>query len=183
MYCDNDISRVLLTPQQIDNTVTSLANRISEDYADKNLLLVGLLKGSFVFMADLIRKLTVPCRTEFMAVSSYGSGTRSCGKVTITKDLSVNIDDCDVLVVEDILDTGITAACVTDILSKRNPASLRLCSFLDKPERRQVPITADYVGVTVPDEFVVGYGLDYDERYRNLDCLCVLKPEVYSDKA
>ncbi len=182
MYCDKDIERVLLTSREIDAAVSSLAKRISEDYSDKNLLLVGLLKGSFVFMADLIRKLTVPCKTEFMAVSSYGAGTCSSGKAAVTKDLTIDIANYDVLIVEDIVDTGITVSCVRDILSNRNPKSLRVCSFLDKPERRRVPIEADYVGAVIPDEFVVGYGLDYDERYRNLDCLCVLKKETYSVK-
>lgn len=177
----NDIQKVLITEEEIDVIVKKLGERITEDYKDKNLLMVGILKGSTVFMADLIRAVKVPCRIDFMAVSSYGSGTMSTGAVKIIKDLDIDLEGYDLLIVEDILDSGKTLHYITNILKTRRLRSIRICTFLDKPERRQVDLKADYCGAEVPDEFVVGYGLDYDEKYRNLPFLGVLKPEVYSN--
>lgn len=177
---NNDVERVLLSAEEIDNIVKNLGKQISEDYKDKNLLMISVLKGSVVFMADLMRAVTIPCRIDFMAVSSYGSGTTS-GSFKIKKDLDINLEGYDLLIVEDILDSGKTLSHLVDMLSLRNPRSIKICTFLDKPERRVNDITADYSGCTVPDEFVVGYGLDYDEKYRNLPYLGVLKPSVYGE--
>lgn len=177
----DDIKDVLLTEEQISEVVTRLGKQISEDYKGKNLVLVSVLKGSVVFMADLMRAIDIPCSIDFMVVSSYGSSTESKGSVKIIKDLDLNLDGLDLLIVEDILDTGRTLAALIDILKMRNPKSVKICTFLDKPARRIADIQADYSGVCVPDEFVVGYGLDYAERYRNLPYLGVVKPEVYSD--
>ena len=145
-------------------------------------MLISVLRGSFVFMADLTRKITLPCTVDFMAVSSYRKGTTSSGQVQITKDLSDDIEGKDILVVEDILDSGNTLSYLMKLLQARHPASIRLCTLLDKPERRVVPVQADYVGFTIPDEFVVGYGLDYAEKYRNLPYIGVLKPSVYEEQ-
>jgi hypoxanthine phosphoribosyltransferase len=146
------------------------------------LLLVSVLKGSIVFMADLMREITVPCEIDFMCVSSYQSGTTSTGAIKIIKDLDINLEGKDVLIVEDILDSGRTLSHLKSILMTRNPRSFRICTLLDKPERRVVPdLLSDYSGAEVPDEFVVGYGLDYDEKYRNLPYIGILKREVYSE--
>ena len=138
-----------------------------------------ILKGSVVFMADLMRAITIPCRVDFMSVSSYGSGVKTSGVVKIVKDLDIPLAGYDLLVVEDILDSGMTLSYILELLQSRGPRSMRLCTLFDKPERRTVDITAHYVGTTVPDAFIVGYGLDYDERYRNLPFVGILKPEVY----
>ena len=175
----NDIENILLTKEQIEETVFSLGGKISRDYAGKNLLLVGLLKGAAVFMSDLMRAIEIPAAIDFMAVSSYGSGTKSSGVVKIVKDLSIDISDYDVLVVEDILDSGMTLSYILEILTAKNPRSIRLCTLLSKPSRRVVPIEADYEGHIIPDEFIVGYGLDYGEKYRNLPFIGVLKKSVY----
>lgn len=177
-----DIERILLTAEEIKDIVSGLGRRISEDYADKNLLIVSILKGSFVFMADLIRSVDIPCRVDFIAVSSYGAGTETTGEVKIKKDLDINLGEYDILLVEDILDTGTTLEYISEMLKARNPRSVRICALLDKPERRTAAVKADYVGASVPDEFVAGYGLDYAERYRNLPYLGVLKPSVYGGK-
>ncbi len=174
-----DVEKILLTEEEIAQKVTALGRQISEDYKGKNLLLISVLKGSVVFMADLMRAITIDCKIDFMAVSSYGSGTRSSGTVKIIKDLDINLEGYDLLVVEDILDSGNTLSQLKQILLNRNPRSFKICTFLDKPERRTAEIEADYVGFKIPDAFVVGYGLDYDEKYRNLPCLGVLKPSVY----
>lgn len=174
-----DIKDVYYSEETLRNIVKDLGGRISEDYKDKNLLLVSVLKGSVVFMADLMRAITVPCEIDFMCVSSYASGTTSSGVVKIIKDLDINLEGKDVLIVEDILDSGRTLNYIISILEKRNPASIKICTLLDKPERRVVDLYADYSGAEVPDEFVVGYGLDYDEKYRNLPYVGVLKEEVY----
>lgn len=175
----NDIKEVYYSEAQLAAIVERLGRQISEDYKFKNLLLVSVLKGSVVFMADLMRQISVPCAIDFMAVSSYGSGTTNSGVVKIIKDLDVNLEGCDLLIVEDILDSGRTLSYIKSLLLGRNPASIRICTLLDKPERRTVDLQADYVGGTVPDEFVVGYGLDYDEKYRNLPFIGILKPYVY----
>ena len=183
MLTDNmkdDIKEVLLTEDEIKDIVSDLGRRISDEYRGKNLVLVSVLKGSVVFMADLMRAIDIPCSIDFMVVSSYGSGTESSGIVKIIKDLDMDLRGVDLLIVEDILDTGRTLASLIKILKMRNPNSVKICTFLDEPERRLADITADYVGACVPDEFVVGYGLDYDEVYRNLPYVGILKPEVYS---
>ncbi len=176
----NDIEKVYYSEEQLHEIVERLGKQISEDYKDKNLLLVSVLKGSVVFMADLMRAITVPCAIDFMCVSSYKSSTESSGVVKIVKDLDIDLQGYDVLIVEDILDSGKTLSYLKKILMNRNPKSMRICTLLDKPERRVVnDIVADYSGAEVPDEFVVGYGLDYDEKYRNLPYIGVLKRKVY----
>lgn len=175
-----DILKILITEQEIAARVQELGARISEDYRDKNLLLISVLKGSVAFMADLMRAIDVNARIDFMSVSSYGAGTRSSGVVKIVKDLDMPIAGFDVLIVEDILDSGMTLSYISELLQARDPASIRICTLLDKPERRKADIAADYIGFEVPDEFVVGYGLDFDEKYRNLPYVGILKPEVYS---
>lgn len=179
MNMRDDIDHVLISEADLQKRVAELGAQISADYAGKAPLLVSVLRGSFIFMADLTRHIQPFCQVDFMAVSSYGSGTSSSGQVNIVKDLTDSIEGQDVIVVEDILDSGNTLSYLFRLLKARNPASLRLCTLLDKPSRRAKPITADYVGFTVPDEFVVGYGLDYDELYRNLPYIGVLKPCVY----
>lgn len=178
----NDIEKVYYSEEQLAEIVSSLGKRISEDYKDKNLLLVSVLKGSVIFMADLMRAVTIPCEIDFMCVSSYQNGAKSSGVVKIVKDLDINLEGKDVLIVEDILDSGRTLSYLKTIIEGRNPSSIRICTLLDKPERRVVPdLTADYSGAEVPDEFVVGYGLDYAEKYRNLPYIGVLKREIYSE--
>ncbi len=176
----DDIQRVLITEEELKNIVSDLGKKISEDYKDKDLLLVSVLKGSVIFMADLMRAISVPCNIDFMAVSSYGSGTKSSGVVKIIKDLDKNIEGKDLLIVEDILDSGNTLYYLKEILSARKPNSIKVCTLVDKPERREADIVADYTGASVPNEFIVGYGLDYDEYYRNLPFIGVLKESVYS---
>ena len=182
MMLEQDIERVLFSEEQLAQRVKEIAARIDADYAGKEPLLVSVLRGSFVFMADLVRQITLPCTVDFMAVSSYGSGTSSSGQVKIIKDLSEPIEGRDVLVVEDILDSGNTLSYLLKLLEARHPASIRLCTLLDKPERRTKPVAVQYTGFTIPDEFVVGYGLDYDEKYRNLPYIGILKPRVYGGK-
>ena len=176
---EQDIERVLFTEEELKARVAEIAARIDKDYAGKEPMLISVLRGSFIFMADLARAITLPCTVDFMAVSSYGSGTTSSGQVKITKDLSESIEGRDIIVVEDILDSGNTLSYLFQLLQARHPASVRLCTLLDKPSRRTKPITADYTGFAVDDLFVVGYGLDYAEKYRNLPYIGVLKPAVY----
>ncbi|MEG1887765.1 MAG: hypoxanthine phosphoribosyltransferase [Oscillospiraceae bacterium] len=176
----DDVDQVLLNEQEIAKIIADLGEKITNDYRDKNLLLVSVLKGSIVFMADLMRAINLTCRIDFMAVSSYGSGSKTSGSVKIIKDLDLDLAGYELLIVEDILDSGMTLSYIKGILSARGPKSIKICTFLDKPERRVADdIKADYVGAIVPDEFVVGYGLDYDEKYRNLPYLGVLKREIY----
>ena len=175
----NDISEILISEEELSAIVTRLGKEISEDYKDKNLMLISVLKGSVVFMADLMRAVKIPCKIDFMAVSSYGSGTKTSGVVKIIKDLTEPIEGADVLIVEDILDSGVTLSYLKKLLMARNPKSIKICTLLDKPERRKSDILADYVGSSIPDEFAVGYGLDYDEKYRNLPFIGSLKPSVY----
>ena len=177
----NDVEKVLFTEEQLSQRVSELAEQINRDYAGQEVLLISVLRGSFVFMADLVRKLTIPCMVDFMACSSYGSGTSSSGQVKVTKDLSQSIEGMNVLVVEDILDSGRTLSYLLKLLEARKPASIRLCTLLDKPERRVVPVHVDYTGFQIPDAFIVGYGLDYAERYRNLPYIGILKPAVYEN--
>ena len=177
---DADIESILISEEQLDEMVERLGKQISEDYRGKNLLLVSILKGSVVVMADLMRAITVPCGIDFMVVSSYGAGTESSGAVKIIKDLDIPLENYDVLIVEDILDSGITLSYLRDILLRRNPGSIKICTLFDKPERRKANIKADYIGCEVPNAFIVGYGLDYNEKYRNLPYVGVLKEHVYS---
>lgn len=178
----NDIQEVLYSEETIAAMVKRVGAEITRDYADKNLLLVSVLKGSVAFMADLMRAIEIPARIDFMSVSSYGSGTKTSGVVKIIKDLDINLKGYDIVIVEDILDSGKTLHYITKMLSDRGTASIRIATLLDKPERRVAPLTPDYSGFVIPDKFVVGYGLDYDERYRNLPYIGVLKPEVYENK-
>ncbi len=176
-----DIDHILVSEEQLQAKVAELGAQISADYEGRDLLLVSILKGAVVFMADLMRAVTIPCAIDFMVVSSYGgANTSSTGLVKIIKDLDQDLSGKDVLIVEDILDTGITLSHLMPMLQMRKPNSLRLCTILSKPSRRKADIEPDYCGFEVPDEFVVGYGLDYDEKYRNLPYVGVLKPEVYS---
>ena len=174
-----NIERVLVSEEELHRINVRLGAQITTDYAGKNLLVVGILKGSVLFMADLIREIQLPCKLDFLAVSSYGGDTRSSGVVKIVQDIDIELEDYDVLLVEDILDSGRTLSYVCDMLRTRHPASIRVATLLDKPERRVVDLKADYVGTSVPDEFVVGYGLDFDQRYRNLPYIGQLKRSVY----
>ncbi len=176
---EQDIERVLFSEEELDRRVSEIAAEINWDYAGKEPMLISVLRGSFVFMADLIRKIEVPCTVDFMSVSSYGRGTTSSGQVQITKDLSDDIEGKDIIVVEDILDSGNTLSYLLQLLQARKPASMKLCTLLDKPDRRVKEVHVDYTGFTIPDEFVVGYGLDYAEKYRNLPYIGILKPRVY----
>ena len=175
-----DIESVLFTEEQIVEIVQRIGKEISPDYAGKNLLLVSVLKGSVVFMADLMRAITIPARIDFMATSSYGSGVKTSGVVKIIKDLDLELKDYDIVIVEDILDSGKTLSYLTELPQSRGPSSIRICTLFDKPERREVDVFPTYVGAPIPDAFIVGYGLDYDEKYRNLPFVGVLKPSVYA---
>jgi len=174
-----DILRILISREVLSARVSELGAQISADYAGRDLFLVAVLKGSVVFLADLIRTITIPHRIDFMATSSYGASTQSSGVVQILKDLEDSIEGQNVLVVEDIIDSGHTLAYLRRLLLARNPASLRICSLLDKKERREADVPVDYTGFAIPNEFVVGYGLDFNELYRNLPFIGVLKPEKY----
>ena len=176
---DKDLDRVLFSEEELSRRVAELGAEITRDYAGKEPLLVGILRGSFVFLADLVRQINLPCTVDFMAVSSYGAGTASSGQVNIVKDLSESIEGRDVLVVEDILDSGNTLSCLLALLQSRKPASVRLCTLLDKPSRRTKAVELHYCGFSIPDHCVVGYGLDYAEQYRSLPYIGVLKPAVY----
>ena len=175
-----DVLRVLLSEDEIREKVRELGGKITADYKNSNLMLVTVLKGAVVFLADLMRQIDVPAEIDFMVVSSYGSGVKSSGVVKIVKDLDVPLAGKDILIVEDILDSGLTLSYIKELLESRGPRSIRIATLLDKPSRRKVDLQADYSGFSVPDEFVIGYGLDYDEKYRNLPYIGILKPEVYS---
>ncbi len=176
----DNIENVLITAEEISIRVNEMGAAISKDYADKDLLMISVLKGSVLFMADLMRAITVPAAIDFMAVSSYGDGTESSGVVKIEKDIDLNLNGKDLLIVEDILDSGNTLTYLKNLLSSRNPASIRIATLLDKPARRKADIQPDYAGFEVPDEFLVGYGLDYAEHYRNFPDIGILKREVYT---
>ena len=175
----NDIQEVLFSEQQLADKVAELGARISADYAGKDPLIVSVLKGSYVFMADLTRRISIPCNVDFMAVSSYGAGTKTTGEVQIIKDIGSKIDGRHLIIVEDILDSGVTLNFLMKVLKARGAASIRLCTLLSKPERRKVDVPVDYLGFEIPDAFVVGYGLEYAEKYRNLPYIGILKPSVY----
>ena len=182
---NKDVGKILISEEELDKTVTRLAKEIDADYAgeDKNLVLVCILKGSVVFMGDLMKKLTVPLEIDCMKVSSYGMGTESTGSIHIYLDLMrPDLSKCDLLIIEDIIDSGNTLSYLVDYLRRKGARSVRTCTLLDKPSRRKVAFTADYRGIEIPDEFVVGYGLDYAEKYRALPYVGVLKPEVYLGK-
>ena len=166
---------VLIPAAEIAAAVDRLAAEIHRDYPGKEPLLLGILKGSFMFMADLVRRLDFPLEIEFVRLSSYGGGMESSGKINVVQGLRSAVKGRDVLVVEDIIDTGLTVAYLIEYLRRKRPSSLRLCTLLDKPSRRRVPVSIDYIGITVPDKFLVGYGLDCDEVYRNLPDICVLE--------
>ena len=177
---EQDMQEILFTREQLSARIKEIAAQISEDYRGKAPMVIGILRGSFIFMADLVRELDIPDMTlDFMSASSYGSGTVSSGLVDIRLDTSEPITGKDVILVEDILDTGNTLSRLVAELQKRNPTSIRLCVMLDKPERRVKPIQADYAGFQIPDGFVVGCGLDYDQKYRQLEYIGILKPEIY----
>ncbi len=169
---------VLFDREELKAKVAELGQKITEEYRGRELLVVGILKGAFIFMADLIREIQIPLEIDFMDVSSYGISTSSSGEVRIIKDLDNSIQDKNVLIVEDIVDTGLTLKYITELLKTRNPSTIKICCLLDKPSRRKTDIQADYVGYTIPDRFVVGYGLDYAEQYRNYPAVCVLKPAM-----
>lgn len=177
----DDIEQILISQAALDERIATLAASITADYAGKDLLLVGILKGAVVFMVDLARALNRPLDIDFMAISSYGSSTESSGVVRILKDLDESIADRHVLLVEDIVDTGLTLKYVMEYLGRRGPASLNVCALLDKMKTREKVIEPKYVGFSLPDRFVVGYGLDYAQKYRNLPYIGVLKPSVYSE--
>lgn len=176
----NDFKEILFTKDQIDAMVKSLGEKITNDFKDKNVLVLGLLKGSFIFMADLVRAIKLPCEIDFMAVSSYGKGTESLGRVQIVKDISEPILGKDVIIVEDIIDSGVTLSFIVDYLKSKGASSVTLCTLINKPERRKKDVRVDYIGADIPNEFIAGYGLDYAERYRNLPFIGILKEEVYS---
>lgn len=167
--------RVLLSEEKVNEKIAEMGKRISEDYAGKSVHLICILKGSAFFTCELAKRITVPVSMDFMSVSSYGDGTKSSGVVRIAKDLDETLEGKDVIVIEDIIDSGRTLSYLMEILSKRNPASLRLCTLLDKPDRRVTRVKVDYVGFEIPDEFVVGYGLDYAQKYRNLPYIGVVE--------
>ena len=169
-----ETTRILIPEDKVDERIAQLGEQISKDYEGKQVHLIGILKGSIFFICELAKRITVPVTLDFMSVSSYGAGTKSSGVVKLIKDLDEPIEGKDVLVVEDIIDSGHTLSYLLKNLSSRNPASIRLCTLLDKPERREVDVEVDYQGFSIPDEFVIGYGLDYDQRYRNLPYIGVL---------
>ncbi|WP_141503743.1 hypoxanthine phosphoribosyltransferase [Paenibacillus luteus] len=175
----NDIQEVLYDAQQISEKVKELGATLSKDFSGRNPLVICVLKGAFIFMADLVKEITVPLELDFMAVSSYGQSTKSSGVVKIIKDLDVSVEGRDVLIVEDIIDSGLTLSYLIDVLERRNSKSVTVVTLFDKPARRTVELEADYTGFTLPDEFVVGYGLDFAEKYRNLPYIGILKPQVY----
>lgn len=178
-----DIAEILLTPEQIAGRVGELGRQISSDYEGKNLLLVGILKGAFVFLADLVRNISIPLELDFIAISSYKSSTESGGIVKVVKDLDCEVEGKHVLIIEDIVDTGWTLkmSYLADTLHARKAASVRVCTLLDKPDRRQVDVNLDYVGFVIPNKFVVGYGLDFNRLYRNLPFIGTLKEDAYRD--
>ena len=178
---NNDVESVLISEEELKQICKNLGEQITRDYEGKNLLVVSVLKGSVVFLADLLREIKCHCQIDFLAVSSY-SGTKTTGVVKFKKDLDIDPDGMDILIVEDILDSGITLSYLSNVLMGRNANSIKICTLLDKPANRKTDIKADYVGRVIPDAFVIGYGLDYDEKYRNLPYIGILKPAVYEQK-
>jgi len=176
----DDINEILFSEEEIRQRVEELGTQINLDYEGKSPLLIGVLKGCFVFIADISRHIELDCEIRFLTASSYGFSSVTSGKVKIDKDIDFEVEGRDVIIIEDILDSGVTLTALRNYIMDRSPASLKICALLDKPSRRQVPIDIDYLGFECPDMFVVGYGLDYAERYRNLPFIAVLKPEIYS---
>lgn len=177
---NSDILKVLISQDEIKDKIKELGEKITRDYKNKDLLIVGVLKGCVIFLSDLVREIKLPLTMDFMVVSSYGSSTKSSGVVRIVKDLEQDIGGKDVLIVEDIVDTGLTLNYLVDYLLSRHANSVKICTLLEKQDRRINDVELEYVGFHIPDEFVVGYGLDYDEVYRNLPFVCILKPDIYS---
>jgi hypoxanthine phosphoribosyltransferase len=177
---EQDIQSVLLSESEIDQKVRELGKKISEDYEGKNPLVICVLKGAAPFMSDLVKRMPIPLEMDFMAVSSYGQQTKSSGVVKIIKDLDTPVEGRHVLIVEDIIDSGLTLSYLADLLRRRNAQSVKIVTLLDKPGRRTIHLEPDYCGFTIPDAFVVGYGLDYAEKYRNLPYIGILKPEIYA---
>jgi hypoxanthine phosphoribosyltransferase len=175
----NDVESVLFTKEQIAARIKELGKELSDKYRDLNPLVICILKGSVIFFSDLIRAMDIPLEIEFLAISSYGASSRSSGEVKVVKDTDKSLEKRHVILVEDIVDTGLTLSYLKNMLERRAPASLKICALLDKPARRELAINADFTGFEIPDKFVVGYGLDYSQRYRNLPDVCVLKPSVY----
>ncbi len=176
------IERVLITKEELEKKVEELGNRISRDYEGKELVIIGVLKGGFIFMADLARKITIPVDLDFISVSSYGDSSKSSGVVKIIKDVDINISGKHVLIVEDIIDTGLTLNHLVELLKTRGPLSVKICAALDKPSRRKAKVEVEYKGIEIPDEFVIGYGLDYAGKYRNIPEVCILKRDIYTKK-
>lgn len=174
-----DVEKILITEAELAKRTKELGKKISEDYAGKKILALGILKGSVVFLSDLIRNIDPEVSIDFMTVSSYGNSSQSSGELKIKKDLDTDISGKDVLIVEDIIDSGVTLSKLKEVLLKRNPASLKICTLLNKPERRTVSVDVDYIGFDIPNEFIIGYGLDYAEKYRDLPFVGVLKREIY----
>ena len=174
-----DFKYTLITEQELEDKVIELGKQITKDYKDKDLIVICVLKGAVIFMSDLVKNIDLPITMDFMAVSSYGNSAESSGIVKIIKDLSMNIENKDVLIVEDIIDTGLTLKYLVEVLKSRNPNSVKVCTLLEKPDRKKADIISEYKGFDIPDEFVVGYGLDFSEKYRNLPYISVLKEEVY----
>lgn len=177
-----DFESILLTPEQIQARVAEMGRQISKDYAGKDPVFVSVLVGSFMFTADLLKYVTIPCSLEFMAISSYGKDSRSSGVVRVMKDLDESVESRHVVILEDIIDTGLTLNYLVDNIQNRNVASVKVAAFLDKPSRRLTDVKVDYIGFEVPDEFVIGYGLDFAQKYRNFPYVGVLRPEVYGGK-
>ncbi len=177
-----DCERILFSEEEISAKVAEIGRRISSDYAGKEVLMIGILKGAMIFLADLVREITVPVQYDFMAVSSYGASSKSSGEVRILKDLEYGVEGRHIIVVEDIVDTGLTLNYLAENLKSRDPASVKICTLLDKPSRRIEPVEIDYNGFVIPDEFVVGYGLDYSDRYRNFPNIMVLSPKIYMNE-
>lgn len=176
----NDIQAIMFTKQEIDQMVYSIAHNINNDYAGEEVVAIIIMKGSLMFAADLIRALTMNVKIDFMQVSSYGGGTESTGNIKIKKDSDIDLNDKNVLIIEDIVDSGRTLALLRPTLEKRGAKSVKIATLLSKPDRRVVEVPVEYIGAEIPDEFVVGYGLDYDEKYRQMDYIGILKPEVYN---
>jgi len=176
------MKEILFSREEITRRVRALASEISSDYAGKEVVVIGVLKGAFIFMADLVRAMTVSCRTDFIRAASYGARSESSGDIVITKDIELNIAGCDVLVIEDIIDTGLTLKHIVEKLKLRDPSSIKVCAFIDKRRRRKIAFEADYVGFTMDDGFIVGYGLDYNEQDRFLPDVCVVALPADSKK-
>ena len=176
---NEDVEKILISEEELRNRVAELGRQITEDYKGKEILVIGVLRGAFVFMADLARNIDLPMAVDFMCVSSYGSGTETTGYVKIIKDLDEDIEGKHIIIAEDILDSGVTLCNLMELLRKRKPASLKIAALLDKPARHRTQLKLDYCGFVIPDEFIVGYGLDYDQKYRNLPYIGILKNRVY----